>query len=428
LNANRLAAIARFFLKYRKAGILTGVPLDDPLFSDIAADSIDEGMPEDFARDLEALGPTFVKVGQSLSTRPDFVPAAYIAALERMQDSVAEVDAPTMRAIIEAELGVKINKLFADFDDKPIGSASLSQVYSATLRDGRPVAVKVQRPDVATMLREDLDLLERLAGTVGMVSDAPRRYGFAEWVGEFRKTLSGELDYRREAENLETFARNLDAYPRIVVPQPVWAYSASRVLTMEIIPGQKVTRISELRRIKPAEPLGDLAADLMRAYLDQVFVHGLIHADPHPGNVLLTTDSRLALLDLGMVAHVAPRMRDQLLRLLLAVVDGRGEQASEIFVHLSTRLEDFDETGFSRETARLIAQYSSSLEFGNSEGRLLLELTRVGASCGLRSPAERPLLGKTLLNLESVCTALDPQMQVKTVIDGHLQDVLQRQI
>ena len=131
MNANRISSIARFYLKYRKAGILTGVPLDDPLFADIDTGTIAEGLPEDFARDLEALGPTFVKIGQSLSTRPDFVPAPYIAALERMQDAVAVVDAPTMRAIVESELGFKIGKLFATFDDTPIGSASLSQVYSA---------------------------------------------------------------------------------------------------------------------------------------------------------------------------------------------------------------------------------------------------------------------------------------------------------
>jgi predicted unusual protein kinase regulating ubiquinone biosynthesis (AarF/ABC1/UbiB family) len=428
VNANRIAAIARFFLKYRKAGILTGVALDDPLFADIDAGTVTTGMPEDFAKDLEALGPTFVKIGQALSTRPDFVPAAYIAALERMQDKVAIVDAETMRGIIESELDVRINKLFASFNNTPIGSASLSQVYSATLRDGRPVAVKVQRPDVAATLREDLDMLARLSGTVGIVSDAPRRYGFSEWVGEFRKTLSGELDYRREAENLETFARNLDDYPKIYVPKPIWDYSAARVLTMEMVAGEKVTRISELRRIDPAEPLGELAADLIRAYLDQVFVHGVIHADPHPGNVLLTADGRLALLDLGMVAHVPPRMRDQLLKLLLAVVDGRGEQAAETFVHLSTRLEDFDEAGFSRETARLIAQYSSSPGSGHSEGRLLLELTRVGAASGLRSPAELPLLGKTLLNLEAVSSALEMQLPVRKIIEEHLQSVLQRQM
>lgn len=428
MNPARLAAIARFFLKYRSAGILSGVPLDDPMFAGVDQAAIEAGKPEEFVRDLEALGPTFIKVGQSLSTRPDFVPEPYIAALERMQDSVAEEDPATMRAIVEEELGVRINKLFSDFDDSPIGSASLSQVYAATLRDGRPVAVKVQRPGVAAVLREDLELLARLAGTVSMVSDTPRRYGFAEWVEEFRKTLAGELDYRREAENLEAFARNLDPYPRIFVPQAVWDYSGSRVLTMEMVPGTKVTRISELRRIEPSEALGDLGADLLRAYLDQVFVHGLIHADPHPGNVLLTDDGRLALLDLGMVAHVPPRLRDQLLRLLLAVVDGRGEQAAETFVHLGTRLEDFDETGFGREAARLVAQYSTSLEKGRSEGRLLLELTRVGATYGFRAPAELPMLGKTLLNLESVSTALDPRMPVKDIIEGHLQDVLSRQM
>src|SRR5207342_1427990 len=203
---------------------------------------------------------------------------------------------------------------------------------------------------------------------------------------------------------------HLEPYPSIYVPQPVWDYCSGRVLTMEMVAGEKITRISELRRIDPSESLGKLGEDLVRAYLDQVFVYGLLHADPHPGNVLLTQDCRLALLDLGMVAHVPPRLRDQLLKLLLAIVDGRGEQAAETFVHLSTRLEDFDEPAFSREMARLIAQYSASPDGGQSEGRLVLELTRVGASCGLRSPAELPLLGKTLLNLEAVMVALDPRM------------------
>jgi predicted unusual protein kinase regulating ubiquinone biosynthesis (AarF/ABC1/UbiB family) len=427
VNPTRLAAIARFFLKYRNAGILTGMAVDDPLFADIDADTVSAGTAEDFVKDLEALGPTFIKIGQALSTRPDFVPAPYIAALERMQDDVSVVDAATMRGIVEEELGVKINKLFATFSDAPIGSASLSQVYAATLRDGRPVAVKVQRPDVAATLREDLDMLARLAGTVGIVSDAPRRYGFSEWIGEFRRTVSAELDYRREAENMEVFARHLEPYPSIYVPTPVWDYSTGRVLTMEMVSGDKVTKISELRRIDPAESLGSLGADLMRAYLDQVFVHGLIHADPHPGNVLVTNDCRLALLDLGMVAHVPPRLRDQLLKLLLAIVDGRGEQAAETFVHLSTRLEDYDEPTFSREMARLIAQYSASPDGSKSEGRLVLELTRVGAACGLRSPAELPLLGKTLLNLEAVMDALDPAMPTKQIIEDHLQSVMQRQ-
>ncbi len=426
MNATRLATIARFFLKYRNAGILSSVPLDDPLFAGIDATGVDEGKPEEFARDLEALGPTFVKIGQSLSTRPDFVPPAYIKALESMQDHVAEVDSETVRGIVETELGVRINKLFESFEDVPLGSASLAQVHAATLRGGRRVAVKVQRPDVATLLREDLDILERVAGTLNRISDAGRRYGFAEWVQEFRKTVSAELDYRREGENLETFARNLKIYPRLFVPLPVWDYSTSRVLTMERVAGDKVTKISDLRRLDA--PLDELASDLVRAYLDQVFVHGLIHADPHPGNVVLATDGRLALLDLGMVAHVPPRLRDQLLKLVLAAIDGRGEQAAETFVHLSTRLEDFDEGAFSRDTARLIAQYRHASGETASEGRLLLELTRIGVACGLRPAPELPLLGKTLLNLETVARALAPDIDFRRVIEPHLQNAMRDQV
>lgn len=426
MAAARLATIAHFFLKYRNAGILTGVALDDPLFADIEAETIEEGRPEEFARDLEALGPTFVKIGQSLSTRPDFVPPAYIKALESMQDKVAPVDAAQVREVIEAELGVRIGKLFTEFDDEPLGSASLAQVHGAVLRDGRRVAVKVQRPDIATPLREDLDILERVAGAMNHMGETSRRYGFADWVQEFRKTVSAELDYRREGENLETFARNLEAYPRLFVPKPVWDYSTARVLTMERVDGDKVTKISPLRRMEL--PLGELASDLVRAYLDQVFVHGLIHADPHPGNVMLADDGRLALLDLGMVAHVPPRLRDQLLKLVLAVVDGRGEQAAETFVHLSTRLEDFDEATFSRDSSRLIAQYCSSGGRSLAEGQLLLELTRLGAASGLRPAAELPLLGKTLLNLETVARALDPDIDFKKVIEPHLQQSMRAQL
>jgi ubiquinone biosynthesis protein len=426
MNAARLASIARFFLKYRNAGVLSSVPLDDPLFEEVDAESVVEGKPEEFAADLETMGPTFVKIGQSLSTRPDFVPPAYIQALEAMQDNVGTIDAQIVREVIETELGVRIGKLFSHFDDEALGAASLAQVHAATLDDGRAVAVKVQRPGVADVLREDLEILERVAGTVHRVSDVGRRYGFAEWVQEFRKTVSAELDYRREAENLEIFGRHLEKYPRIYVPQPIRDYSTQRVLTMERVLGDKVTRISELRRLDA--PLDDLAGDLVRFYLDQVFVHGLIHADPHPGNVLLAPDGRLALLDLGMVAHVPPRLRDQLLKLVLAVVDGRGEQAAETFVHLSTRLEDFDEGAFSRETARLIAQYRNSAYATASEGRLLLELTRLGAASGLRPAPELPLLGKTLLNLETVARALAPQIDFRRVIEPHLQSAMRDQV
>lgn len=424
----RYAEIAQLLLKYRKAGVFGGLDMDENVLAEAGSGvDVPPGKPEQFASDLEALGPTFIKLGQSLSTRPDLVPPPYLEALERMQDDIAPVAFGEISAIVEDELGVRISKAFESFDAEPLAAASLAQVHAATLRGGRRVAVKVQRPDILGTIRTDLDLIAKLAGTIDRFSDVGRRYHFAEWVREFRKTLLGELDYRLEADNLETFAENLSGYPDIRVPQPVRSLSTARVLTMDLLDGTKVTRVPDVARTEM-----DLRArgeTLMQAYLDQVFVHGLIHADPHPGNVLLLDDGRLALLDLGMVAHVPPRLRDRLLKFLLAAIDGRGEEAADMFIEMGTRLEDFAEADFVRETSRLIAQYLGHAHSGAlSEGRLIMELTRMAAAQGLRTPPELSLLGKTLLNLEAVSDALDPTMDVRGVIEHHLHQVMRKRI
>ena len=415
---SRLATITAFLIKHRNSPVFHGSARPDSVAT---AEPADTAAAEQFTADLEALGPTFVKIGQMLSTRPDLVPPEYIAALVRLQDKVAPADLEVIEAQIASELGAPLKKLFAEFDPVPLGTASFAQVHAAVLHSGRKVAVKVQRPGLVAAIEADMATIGSLIGSLGMVSGVGKRLGFSEWLAEFRATMLAELDYLQEANNLETFRTRLEPYPRITVPAPVWDYTTRLVLTMDRAEGIRVTKIPDVLRTEA--DLSPLASDLGRAYLDQIFMHGLIHADPHPGNVVLTPNQDLVLLDLGMVGHVPPRMRDQLLKLILATTEGRGEQVSETLMHMGTRLEDFDEPRFTRETSRMVARFSNSSVRTDSEGGFLLQLVRIGGDCGLRPPAELTLLGKTLLNLEAVLLALDAKMSMRDVLQGHLAEL-----
>ena len=236
-----------------------------------------------------------------------------------------------------------------------------------------------------------------------------------------------ELDYRVEAENLVRFGEHFTAYPVLFVPQPVRDLCSGRVLTMDLVHGTKATQLSGLRRTE--QDLGVLGDALLRGYLDQMFVHGEIHADPHPGNMLVTDDGRLGLFDLGMIAHVPPKQRERLLKLLFASVDGRGEEVANESIAMGTRLEDFDQERYVREIGQLVSRYAAhSGSQSMSEGRLVIELVRVATACGLRTPPELSLLGKTLLNLEQVAYALDPQLDVKRITEQHIQHVMRERI
>ena len=412
------AQIAKLAWRYRSLGIFGGQALAEALEP---ADPDPDIGPEDFARDLEALGPTFVKLGQMLSTRPDMIAPEYAHALARMQEGVESVPLGEIEAQIEAEFGVRLNTLFKRFDSEPIGAASLAQVHRAVLHDGREVAVKVQRPGIGPRMRADLDALAGFASAADSFTDTGRRVRFADWIAEFGKALMAELDYVAEAENLARFAEHMQGYPELLVPQPVWDYTRPRVLTMDLVNGIRVDQIPGVRRTEL--DLTPVAVALLKGYLDQIFVHGEIHADPHPGNMRLTPDGKLAIFDLGMMAHLAPGLRDRLLKLVFAAVDGRGEQVAQETIAMGTRLEDYDEERYTREIGRIVAVYAAH-SGSRSEGRTMLDVVAVATDCGLRTPPELSLLAKTLLNLDGVCQALSPGVDVKSVMEGHLQQVM----
>jgi predicted unusual protein kinase regulating ubiquinone biosynthesis (AarF/ABC1/UbiB family) len=426
-HLKRYKDIAHLLIKYGRSDVVKHMGLHDELeLDDAVATAAGEAKADELAKDLEKMGPTFIKLGQLLSTRADFLPPAYIHALTRLQDKIDPFPFEQVEAIVASELGVRISKAFSEFDAKPLATASLGQVHRAAMRDGRAVVVKVQRPGIREIITEDLEALEEIAGFLDKHTQWGKRYEFCKMLEEFRKSLWRELDYRQEARNLTTLGANLSEFPGIVVPTPIEDFTTSRVLTMEFIHGRKITELSPLTRLEFKG--ADLAEELFHAYLKQILVDGFFHADPHPGNVLLTDDHRIALLDLGMVGHITPQLQENLLQLLLAVSDGRGDDAAAIAIKISELKDEFSETTFRQRVAGLVSEQQGSKMDQIQVGRIVLELTQISAENGLRAPAELTLLGKTLLNLDLVGQTLDPKFNPNASIRRNAEKLLQQRV
>lgn len=381
----------------------------------------------DLVEHLEELGPTFVKLGQLLSTRPDLLPPPYLDALARLQDRLEPFPMEEVERIVQEELGVRISKAFSFFEDEPLAAASLGQVHRAALRDGRPVAVKVQRPGVREQVQEDLEVLEEVASLLERHPPGGVDPGFRDLVAEFRRTIAGELDYRAEAANLRKMGELLEEFERIVVPAPVDDYTTSRVLTMDFVAGRKVTALGPLTRLElDGEELVD---ELFQAYLQQVLVHGFFHADPHPGNVFLTPERKLALLDLGMVARVGEEVQEQLVHVVLAVADGRGRDAADAVLELASEpREGFDREAFRRELDELVRRASDLTAGSGQVGGMLLGVTRTCAERGLRMPTTMALLGRTFLSLDEIARTLAPDYDPNAAVRRYAADLLQHRM
>lgn len=387
-----------------------------------ATGATETSAPLAFARDLESLGPAFVKLGQLLSSRPDLLPLPYLDALARLQDSVEPFSFAEVERIVEQELGVRLSKGFASFDPTPLAAASLGQVHRATLRDGRAVVVKVQRPDIAQSLSADFEALAEIAGLLDRHTELGRRLHFVGLVSDFRAALVRELDYRQEAQNLLALGEITEPYTRLVVPKPVEGMSSGKVLTMEFVRGTKVTSISPLARIELAG--ADLADELLHAFLDQILIAGFFHADPHPGNVFLTDDGRLALIDLGLVGRLSREMQERMLQLLLAASEGRAEEAAKVLLSLGERSEEFDAARFRAVVVARVGRFGGMRPEKMPLGRIVLELAREASLGGVRIPGELALLGKTLLQLDEIARKLDPEFDANASFRRHANEIV----
>ena len=422
-HLKRYKDIALLFLKYGRSDLAKEFDTDgfnEP--QEVLPSVAGASAPEELANDLEKMGPTFIKLGQLLSGRPDLLPEAYVKALSRLQDKVKPFSYAEVEQIISSELNVRISKAFSFFDEHHLAAASLGQVHRAALRDGRPVVVKVQRPDIRKQIAEDFEVLEEIATFFDEHTDVGRRYQFVKILAEFKATLLQELDYQREAANLTTLAENLKEFPRIQVPLPVPDYSSRSVLTMDFVRGTKITTLSPLARL---DIDGDvLAEELFQAYLKQVLVDGFFHADPHPGNIFLTDDGRVALLDLGMVGRVTHGMQENLVRLLLGVSESNGDEVAKIVLRISETTDEFNETEFRKRVGLLVLEQSNKTLEQQDVGTALLQVGRAAVETGLYVPSELTILGKTLLQLDQVGKILSPTFSPNASIRRNVAKIM----
>jgi ubiquinone biosynthesis protein len=382
-----------------------------------------------FAEALKKLGPTYVKFGQVLSTRPDIVPLEYIDALESLHDSVEPFSFAEVERIIEEELKVRISKAFSDFDATPLAAASLGQVHRATLRDGRDVVVKVQRPNIREQVRKDLEVFTEIAQALETHTDFGRKLNLVGSIEQAKITLINELSYLQEAQNTEALRRNLAGFPQIYVPTVIHDMTTSRVLTTELVKGVKVSKLTPLSLIE--NDYAELAAVLTRAYLKQICVDGMWHSDPHPGNLFIRDfdgTPQIVLLDFGMVSRIGTEFQDEIIKLLLATSGNRGVEVAEVCIRVSETEETFEPTRFIREISTMTATYHGVDLKQVNTGQLIFNIISVANNNDLKVPPELAMLAKTLLHLDGITRRLDPDYDAQKVIRESAEQLMAQKL
>jgi predicted unusual protein kinase regulating ubiquinone biosynthesis (AarF/ABC1/UbiB family) len=379
---------------------------------------------EELAQDLEGLGPTFVKLGQLLSTRADILTPDTLEALERLQDDVEALPVEAIAAVIEEEFGSPPERLFRSFEPIPLASASLGQVHRAVLHSGEEVIVKVQRPMVAERVETELKVLAEVSTTLEKYSEQARRYRLIELVEELRHSLTRELDYRLEMENLLVFQRLLTGNECVVVPGVHQRYTTRRVITMDFVRGDKLPKESLVGHSQGPR----LADELFRVYLRHVLIDGMFHADPHPGNLLITAEGQLCMLDLGMVGTMPKSLQVTLAQLLIAVTDKDGEQAAETALDASGRDENCNLSRFRRQICELVSDYHRRPITQVQAGALILEIAQAASDNGILLPYELTMLAKTMMSLDEIGRRLDPEFNPTAAMERHLPQIMRERL
>jgi len=374
---------------------------------------------------MQELGPTFIKLGQLLSTRPDVVGVELAGELQKLQSDVRADHIDDIRDIVETELGESIEKLFCEFDETPVASASIGQVHRARLMSGELVVVKVQHVGIEKVIANDLDLLGGVAQLAERLEEF-KPYHPTRVVAEMARSLRRELDFGREERNLLQFAAQYGNDPTVRIPRPFTEFCTSRVLTMEMLPGKKLKQTSDL--VQAGVDLDQVARRGASLYMRMIFKHGFYHADPHPGNILVLPGDVIGLLDFGMVGRINEKLREDIEEMLLSIVSRDVPLLTTIIKRIGSCPPRLDEAALTSDIADFVGQYASqSLEQFNVSGALndMMEIVR---QHDISMPTEAVLLIKALVTLDGTAKMLSPGFSLMEVMQPFQRTLMMRRL
>ncbi|HGE72592.1 TPA: AarF/ABC1/UbiB kinase family protein [Candidatus Poribacteria bacterium] len=363
---------------------------------------------------FEELGPTFIKMGQVLSTRMDLIPHDIFLELQKLQDQVPPVSPDKIRSEIESELKSPIDDIFSQFDDMPLASASIGQVHRATLKNNNKVAVKIQRPNIRQIIEDDLAILRSLAILAERHVPEFRIYNPVSFVDEFAKVLRNEMDYTLEARNMERFAHNFADDDTVYIPKVYWEYTTNRIITMEFIEGVKISNIAELKN--RGYDIKSIARKGAEAYIKQIFVHRFFHGDPHPGNIYILPNEVIAFMDFGIVGRLTAGMAAKLNKLLIAVANRNPDKIAEALLQISIISEDSDIEDVQAEIAEFVDKYYDATLGQLQISALIQEMTEISFRYKISLDRQLNMLGRVLAEIEGIGRQLDPDFNIVPLI------------
>lgn len=423
-NWSRFQTIVSVLTKHGFSGILSELGLTPA--KGTKQEIEDARIPAQLRMACEELGPTFVKLGQLLSTRPDLLPENYVTEFSKLTDSVSPFSFAEVEAILESEFGEAHSVLFSEIESTPVAAASIAQVHRAVVREtGEKIVLKIQRPGINKAVQTDIQILYRLASALERLREEFKLLNTTAIVQEFQRSINEELDFTLEARNLDLFAKNMSAQEGVIFPKPLWAFTTKKVLAMTCMEG---STLSQVKDIPSNVDRKYLTESLVSFFFESIFFHGLFHADAHPGNILLQTEGRgrLVLLDFGMVGTLNADLRNKLSKIFLSLVSQDFDALAQTYVEIGEFGRNFSVRDFQRDVADFLRPQLGKPLREIPLGQLMLDSTRIARKYQVRVPRDLILFYRSMITLESIGRRLDPDFEFLSYGQSFARDLMRR--